>query len=100
MRLLGRGDVEPNRVDNRGLTPLAGIVWCKYVEPMKTRPGCPDIDLNLDDRDRDGCSLPPPPAPGAARVSRGCHRMERTPIRTEPMKGDRLIPLSRAAVGW
>jgi len=36
---------------------LAGIVWGVYVEPTKTQLGCPDVDLNLGDRD--GCSLLP-----------------------------------------
>jgi len=57
MRLLGRDDVEPNRVNNEGLTPLARVVWCGYVETVETQLGFPDVDLNLGDRD--GCSLPP-----------------------------------------
>jgi len=55
VRLLGRDDVEPDRVNNAGLIPLAGIVWGGYVEPTKTQLGCPDVDLNLGDRD--ACSL-------------------------------------------
>jgi len=54
---LRRDNVEPNRVNNEGLTPLAGVVRCGYVEPMKTKLAFPDVDLNLGDRD--GCSLPP-----------------------------------------
>ena len=55
MRLLGRDDVEPNRVNNEGLILLAGIVWGGYVELTKTQLGYPDVDLNLGDHD--GCSL-------------------------------------------
>jgi len=35
MRLLGREDVEPNCVNDEGLTPLAGAMRCGYVELMK-----------------------------------------------------------------
>jgi len=98
MRPLGRDDVEPNRLDNEGLTPLAGIVRCGHVEPTKTQLGYPDVDLNL--RDRDGLDARYPLVPEA-----GCEGVLRmllngANIDPGPVKGDRLIPLSRAAACW
>jgi len=93
MRLLGGDDVEPSRMNNEGPTPLARVVQCGYVGPMKTQLGFPDVDLNLGDRD--GCSLPSrvPEADceGVLRMLNGAN------IDPNPVMGDRLIPFSRAA---
>jgi len=54
-RLLGREGAELNSVNDRCLTPLAGVVWCRYFGTVKTRLGRLGVDLNLGDRD--GLSL-------------------------------------------
>ena len=54
MRLLRRDGAELNPV-NKGLTPLAGAVWCGYIGTVKTLLGRSGVDLNLGDHD--GCSL-------------------------------------------
>ena len=55
MRLLGRDSAELNSVNDEGLTPLAGVVWCGYFGTVKTLLGRLGVDLNLGDRD--GCWL-------------------------------------------
>jgi len=97
MRALERDDGESNGMNNEGLSPLAGAVRCGYIEPMKRQLGCPDVDLNLGDRDR--CSQL------SLVHEAGCEGFLRmilngANIDPSPMKGYRLIPLSRAAAGW
>lgn len=42
-------------MNNEGLTPLAGAVWCRYFGKVKALLGRSGVDLNLGDRD--GSSL-------------------------------------------
>ncbi|PUU80847.1 hypothetical protein B9Z19DRAFT_957994, partial [Tuber borchii] len=55
MRLLRKNGAELNPVNDKGLTALAGAVWCGYFGTVKMLLGRSGVDLNLGDRV--GCSL-------------------------------------------